>query len=81
MTSIPVLLFARYAELLGATRIEVPLASATTVADLVRHVRSLPGGAAIPERPFVAVNMAQVDGDYQPAAGDEVAFLPPMAGG
>ncbi len=81
MPSIPVLLFARYADLLGASRIEVPLSAAATVADLVRHLRALPGGAAIPERPFVAVNMAQVDEGYRPEPGDEVALLPPMAGG
>ncbi|MBL8986042.1 MAG: MoaD/ThiS family protein [Gemmatimonadetes bacterium] len=81
MPSIPVLLFARYADLLGTSRVELPLTDGCTVADLVRHLRSLPGGEAIPERPFVAVNMVQVDASHRPQPGDEVALLPPMAGG
>ena len=81
MTSIPVLLFARYADLLGTDRIVVPVGELATVADLVRHLRSLPGGDALPEQPFVAVNMSQVDADYRFGPGDEVALLPPMAGG
>lgn len=74
-------LFARYAELLGTTQIDVPGEHSATVAALVRYLRTLPGGAALPERPFVAVNLAQADSDYRPRQGDEIALLPPMAGG
>ncbi|MGE0441475.1 MAG: MoaD/ThiS family protein [Gemmatimonadales bacterium] len=81
MSSISVQLFARYADLLGASRLEVPSARADSIAEVVCYLRSLPGGDALPERPFVAVNHAQVGEDYRPQPGDEIALLPPMAGG
>lgn len=80
-SSLTVLMFARYADLLGANRLEVPSSVAATIGDLVTYVRGLPGGATLPFRPFVAVNLAQVEMDYVPKPGDEIAFLPPMAGG
>jgi molybdopterin converting factor small subunit len=81
MRSLSVLLFARYAELLGAPRIEVPAESAADVGAIVAYLRGLPGGEGLPERPFVAVNMERANLDYRPGPGDEIALLPPMAGG
>jgi len=81
MPLVQVLLFARYAELLGSSRVAVPLKEGTTVADLVEHLRSLPGGNSLPEKPFVAVNLAQAGYERQLEVNDEVALLPPMAGG
>jgi molybdopterin converting factor small subunit len=52
-----------------------------TVADALDHVRSLPGGEQIPPRPLCAVNLAHVGLDTRLAEGDEVALLPPLAGG
>lgn len=79
--ALTVLLFARYADLLGRASIEVPLNETGTVATIVTYLRSLPGGSELPERPLVAVNLRQVDLGYRPVLGDEVALLPPMAGG
>jgi sulfur-carrier protein len=79
---ITVRFFARYAELVGRaeTALAVPLPA--TVGDVVRRVRSeLPGAAGIPERPVVAVNQRHVALEAAVQAGDEVALLPPMAGG
>jgi len=78
---ITVLMFARYAELFGATAIQVPRFDAATVGALIEHLRRLPGGQALPERPLVAVNQQQASSDRPLVAGDEVALLPPMAGG
>ncbi len=78
---ITVLLFARYADLLGATAIEIPTREGKTVATVVGYLRSLPGGNALPTRPLVAVNRCQVSLDAELFPGDEVALLPPMAGG
>ena len=78
---VTVLLFARYADLLGQSTLEVPARDAESVATIVAYVRSLPGGGVLPARPLVAVNLRQVDLEYRPQPGDEVAFLPPMAGG
>lgn len=81
MATVTVLLFARYADLVGASKVEVPTTAAGTLGQVVAYLRGLPGGAALPERPLVAVNMEQADLDYRPVPGDEIAVLPPMAGG
>ena len=74
-------LFARYAELLGAERVEVMLPPNACVADLIDALRALPGGASLPARPFVAVNLSQASGRDAVQPGDELALLPPLAGG
>ena len=81
MTTVPVLLFASYADAIGSSKVEIPVDQAQTVSDLVHYLRSLPGGEKLPAKPVVAVNLNQVDLDYRPVPGDEVAILPPMAGG
>ena len=81
MTRYPVRLFARYAELFGAEQVEVMLPSNARVADLITALRLLPGGAALPSSPFVVVNMTQAATDTVLAATDEIAVLPPLAGG
>ena len=74
-------LFARYAELLGGEHVEVSLPANSTVADLISALRALPGGASLPAQPFVAVNMAHVAPNVRVRPTDEVALLPPLAGG
>jgi len=74
--------FARYAELVGREEAAVDLPLPATVADIVRHVRqTLPGAVDLPERPLAALNLRQVGLNEQVVEGDEVAFLPPLAGG
>jgi len=52
------------------------------VGDVVRRVRDeFPGGQALPERPLAAVNLQHVKLDASVRDGDEVALLPPIAGG
>jgi len=58
--------FARYAELVGREEAAVLL--------------SLPA-RQLPERPLAAVNLKHVKLDAGVRDGDEVAFLPPVAGG
>jgi molybdopterin converting factor small subunit len=41
----------------------------------------LPGTRALPERPLAAVNLRHVKLDAPVGDGDEVALLPPLAGG
>jgi molybdopterin converting factor small subunit len=81
MTSLRVLVFARYAELLGAGSVEVALGEQATVRDVISALRALPGGAVLPPDPLVAVNLAQAAPDHPVRATDEVALLPPLAGG
>jgi molybdopterin converting factor small subunit len=79
--SIRVLLFASYAESLGLDSIEMTLASPATVGAVLDRLRALPGGDRLPQRPLCAVNLAHVGPEASLAAGDEVAVLPPLAGG
>ena len=74
-------LFARYAELFGAAQVEVMLPANSSVSDLIAALRALPGGASLPMQPFVAVNMAQAATTDILNPGDELALLPPLAGG
>jgi molybdopterin synthase sulfur carrier subunit len=74
--------FARYAELVGRDETAVELPPPATVGDVVRRVReAVPGAALLPERPLAAVNLHHATLDAPVRAGDEVAFLPPLAGG
>lgn len=74
--------FASYAELVGRAAAEVTLRLPATVGDVVLRVREdFPGGRAIPERPLTALNLKHVKLDASVRDGDEVALLPPIAGG
>ncbi len=74
--------FARYAELLGTEELALTLPGESIVRDAVRRVRNeLPHGELIPEHPLVAVNREHALADRSLADGDELAFLPPLAGG
>lgn len=77
----PILLFASYADAFGARRIDVPVDAPCTVRDLVQALRVLPGGGRLPATPLVAVNQLWVALDAAVAPGDEVAVIPPVAGG
>jgi len=80
--SVQALFFAAYRDLLGTSSLDVDLPEGATVADLVRELRSR--GApydALPHEPAVAVNRAYALHSEQLAPGDEVAFIPPVAGG
>jgi len=74
--------FARYAELMGRSEATVSLSLPATVGDVVRRLREeFPGAGALPERPLAAVNMKHVKLEAPVQSGDEVALLPPIAGG
>ena len=74
-------LFASYAEMLGARSVEVPLEKETTVKELVEKLRALPGASRLPESPRVAINKSFAATDQLVFAGDEIALIPPVAGG
>jgi len=81
IVNVRVLLFAGYAERLGLETVRVALPAIATVADALDHVRSLPGGEQIPPKPLCAVNLTHAALDTRLSEGDEVALLPPLAGG
>jgi molybdopterin converting factor subunit 1 len=76
------LFFAQYREMAGHDERPVELPEGARVADLVARLRSGGDGlAALPERVVVAVNMDYARHDAVLREGDEVAFIPPVAGG
>ena len=81
MSTVTVQLFASCAEALGGQSLEIPLVAGSTVADLVRDIRSLPGGQSLPPSLRIAVNRKFAAPDQIIDAADEVAAIPPVAGG
>jgi len=79
--SVTVLLFASYADALGASSLAVELPSDATVADVLAHLRTRPGADRLPPAPLVAVNQRYATAASAVRAGDEVAVIPPVAGG
>lgn len=79
--TIPVLLFASYADAFGTRRLDVAIDAPCSVRELVASIRQLPGGHVLPAEPLVAVNHEWVRGDSAIRGGDEVAVIPPVAGG
>jgi molybdopterin converting factor small subunit len=78
---VTVQLFASYADLLGAPSVELPHTPGTTVRDLISRIRSLPGASSLPMAPRVAVNRSFAASDQLIAPTDEIALIPPVAGG
>ena len=80
--TVRVLFFAQYAELVGRDEAVVSVRLPATVSDVVREVRAgLPGGMGLPERPLTALNETHATLEAVVKEGDEVALLPPLAGG
>jgi molybdopterin converting factor subunit 1 len=76
-----VLLFASYADALGASEIDVALPKGATVRDVVSQVRRRAGADRLPPSPLVAVNQRYAGPDTPVSEQDEVAIIPPVAGG
>jgi len=79
--TVTVLLFASYADALGQSSMELALSPGATVREVLGRLSSLPGAAAIPPSPLVAVNQEYARYDQPLEGGDEVAIIPPVAGG
>ena len=77
-----VLLFAVYRDLAGRSEIDIELESPATAGAAVARIRSMGQGLArLPDRPVVAVNQEYARLDAMLSDGDELALLPPVAGG
>jgi molybdopterin converting factor subunit 1 len=79
--SVTVLLFASYADALGASSLALDLPANATVADVLAELRTRPGAERLPPSPLVAVNQRYASATSAVRAGDEVAVIPPVAGG
>lgn len=76
------LLFASYRDLAGTGEVDLDLPAGATAADAVALLRRSGNGASrLPARPVLAVNQDYASADTVLAEGDEVALLPPVAGG
>ena len=81
MSVVTVQLFASYAESFGGQTLQVPLGAESTVGDLIQTIRSLPGSDILPDSPRVAVNRKFAPFHQLISSGDEIALIPPVAGG
>ncbi|MDT8435352.1 MAG: MoaD/ThiS family protein [Gemmatimonadota bacterium] len=82
-TGIPIrlLLFGPFREMAGRGEMEISVPPGSRVRDLVDQLRSAPPLDALPAAVAVAVNRRFAPPDRDLAAGDEVALVPPVAGG
>jgi molybdopterin converting factor subunit 1 len=77
--NVTVRVFAAYADALGAPSVTVSVPDRATVGDLRAAVAAL--STALPPRPLVAVNEVYATDDVAISASDELAVIPPVAGG
>jgi molybdopterin converting factor subunit 1 len=76
-----VLLFASYADALGAPEVELDLPEGARVRDVLARVQDMAAGKRIPGNPMVAVNERYAAPDQPVSSADEIAIIPPVAGG
>jgi molybdopterin synthase catalytic subunit len=78
---VTVRLFASYADKLGIRDTRLTLGETARVSDVLTSISALPGGDSLPKNPLVAVNQEYASPETQLSSGDEVALIPPVAGG
>jgi molybdopterin converting factor subunit 1 len=79
--TVTLLLFAAYADVFGSSSVELEMSAGATVSELLDQVRELDGAERLPPEVLVAVNEEYATVDYVLEPGDEVALIPPVAGG
>ena len=78
--TVRVLLFASYADALGRDSLDLDVAEPARVRDVLAAVQHR-ASRAVPAAPLVAVNEEYAELDRILDPGDEVAIIPPVAGG
>jgi molybdopterin converting factor subunit 1 len=78
--TVTVLLFASYAEQLGKNSMTLELPEGTRVDEALSRIQTAAAGR-LPPKPMVAVNQTYAKGSDILRAGDELAIIPPVAGG
>ena len=79
--SVTVLLFASYADAFGAPSMSVDLPDEATVADVLAAMKRRRGAEQLHASPLVAVNQRYAVRSTRVSSGDEIALIPPVAGG
>jgi molybdopterin converting factor small subunit len=79
---IRLLLFALYRDMTGVEQLDVDIDAGSSAASALTTLRGRDARfAVLPERPVVAVNREYAPLDTILTDGDELALLPPVAGG
>lgn len=79
---IHLLLFALYRDVTGVQELTIDVAEGSSAAVALAGLRRTDARfAGLPERPVIAVNREYALLDVQLRDGDELALLPPVAGG
>jgi molybdopterin converting factor small subunit len=78
--TVRVLLFASWADALGSRAVDVDVADDASAGDVLFALEARGAGRSLP-RPALAVNRCIVPLHARIAPGDEVAIIPPVAGG
>lgn len=82
MLRIRTLFFALYRDMAGTDALELELPEGATALAAVRALRERGAGfARLPERPVIAINQEYAPIETRVHDGDELALLPPVAGG
>lgn len=76
-----ILFFALYRDLAGTGEMTLELPPGATAATAVERLRTHADLARLPERPVVALNQEYAALEAALSDGDELALLPPVAGG
>jgi len=76
---VTVRVFASYADALGSDRVTVTVPEPPTAGGVRAAVAAL--SPALPPKPLIAVNETYATDDVPITVGDEVAVIPPVAGG
>ncbi len=77
---VTVLLFSSYAEAFGAASLDLELMAGARVSDLLSRIREMAGPQELPKA-LVAVNQVYATSSQSLNVGDEIAIIPPVAGG
>lgn len=79
--TVRVLLFASYADAIGQHELSIDLPAGSRVSDVVMRVRTMASGHVLPPEPLLAVNAVYATPETQLEGNEDVAIIPPVAGG
>jgi molybdopterin converting factor small subunit len=74
-------LFAQYREWAGQEEFDMELPPGASAQDLISRVRSVPLLQQVPVLPAIAINQVYAPLSTRLQDGDEIALIPPVAGG
>ena len=79
--TVTVRLFAFYADKFGRSTLDLDLPAGSTVQSALTLLSAMPGASVLPATPLVAVNRTYASARTNLSHGDELALIPPVAGG